>query len=495
METPAIALFLLVAAAAHAQSVEGKVVSTVGGTPVKRAVVTLHGDETYLVQSDANGRFSLKDVAPGRYEVEVSHTGYQAKPEPAVTVGANTTALELHLVPLAMIAGRIVDETGDPVVNADVEAMRYHYATGKKKLQSSGQARTNDRGEYLVADLAPSRYYLRASNPEHDPPIVGDYVDRGPQRIQVFAPAYFPGTRDPDRASMLGVAAGGELQHVDLQIHHEGVYSISGRSSPGTTLELIQRFDEPMFAYATRVARAGDFRIWGLTPGAYAVAGHRQSALYALRKVEILNDDVDGVDLISPTSVAVTGKVQAADLNALRIMLQSEEGAPLNVNAAVQSDGSFALNAQPDSYIVHLEGAGAWLKSMRIGDREVPDHRLVPGRFPGPLTLVASTEAGQITGTVIDANGQPMPGVSVTLVPDQSVPYWPDLAQLATTNGSGAFTLSHVIPGSYRLFALPDAEAGVPLDPEFRKPFDAKGTPVQVEANGTLNVRLAAIAW
>lgn len=493
MEAPAIALFLF-AVAAHAQSVEGRVVSTVGGAPVKRAVVTLRGDETYLLQTNAEGRFSLKDVVPGRYEVEASHEGYQTKPEPAITIGQNVTALELHLVPLAIIAGRIVDESGDPVPDADVDAMRYRYTAGKKQLQSSGRARTNDRGEYLLADLAPSRYYLRASNIEHDPPIIGDYVDRG--RLQMFAPAYYPGTRDPERAAMLGVAAGGELQHVDLQMHREGVYSVSGRLAQGVTVKLIRRFNEPGGAYATNIGRpSGEFEIWGLTPGAYAVLGNRQSALYALRKVEILNSDVGGVDLTSPTSVAVSGKVQAADLNGLRVVLQSEEGAPLDVNTPVAPDGSFTLNAQPDSYVVHLQGEGVWLKSMRIGGREVPDHRLVPGRIPGSVTLVASTDSGQITGAVTDVNGQPIGGANVTLVPDQSLPYWPDLAQLATTDGSGAFALAHVIPGSYRLFAVPEVEAGAPLDPEFRKPFDAKGTPVQVEAGGAAAVKLTAIVW
>ena len=462
MEAPAVIL-LLATAALHAQTgvaVEGKVISTVGNAAVKRAVVTLRGEETYLCQSDANGRFSLKDVVPGRYEVEASHDGFQAKPEPAVTIGAENAALELHLVPMAWIAGKIVDELGDPVPNADVDAMHYRYTAGKKQLQSSAHARTNDRGEYLVADLAPSRYYLRASDSQHDPPIVGDQVDRGPRRLQVYAPAFYPGTRDAERASMLSVPAGGELEHVDLQLHREGVFSIRGRSAPDVAIELVRRFNEPAFSWAMRGNRGGQFEIWGLTPGAYAVRANRQSALFAVRKMEILNDDIDGVDLTSPTTVALSGTVQAADPKTLRVVLQSDEGAMLDVNAQVQPDGNFSLNAQPDSYVVHVKGEGAWLKAMRIGDREVADHRLIPGRLPGLLTLVVSTDSGQITGTATDANGQPAPGINVTLVPDQALPYWPDMALVATTNGSGAFTFARVIPGNYRLFALAPGAGG-----------------------------------
>lgn len=495
METQAVIL-LLAAAALEAQTgvaVSGKVVSTVGNTAVKRAVVTLRGEETYLCESGAGGQFSLQGVAPGRYEVEASHEGFQTKPEAAVSIGPGPAALELHLVPLALIAGRIVDELGDPVPDAAVEAVQFRYRAGKKQLQSAARAKTNDRGEYLIADLAPSRYYVRASDSEHDPPIIGDYTDRGPRRLQVYAPAFYPGTRDPNRASMLTVGAGDELQHLDLEIHRESVYSIRGRMTADTSVGLIRRFDEPALAYATRPSGSGQFEIWGLTPGAYAVTGKRQSSLYAMRKVDILNDDVDGVDLTNPTTIAVTGNVRTGGVKGLRVVLQSEEAAPLDIDTPVQADGSFTVNAQPDNYVVHLQGDGVWLKSMRIGDREVPDHRFVPGRIQGPLTLEASTETGQIGGSVTDEGGQPVAGVNVTLLPDQSLPYWSDLARLTTTDGSGTFTLRGVIPGNYRLFALADSEAGAPLDAEFRKPFDDKGTLVQVQAGSSTAVPLAVI--
>ena len=494
MESPTVIL-LLAAAALHAQTgvaVEGKVVSTVAGGPVKRAVVTLRGVETYLCQTDGQGHFALKDVTPGQYEVAAAREGYQFKPEPAITVGPGPASIEAHLVPLAIITGKIADELGDPVPDADVEAMHYRYLTGKKQLQSTAHAKTNDRGEYLLADLAPSRYYLRASDVEHQPPIIGDYTDQGPRRMQVYAPAFYPGTREADRASMLSVAPGSELQHVDLQIHRESVYSIRGRVPSGATVRLIRPVNEPGHAYASRPTGNGQFEIWGVTPGTYAVAGNRDAALFALRKVEVLNDDVEGVDLTHPTSVAVTGTIHGPEVPGMRILLQSDEGAALDVNAPVNSDGAFALSAQPDNYVLRVVGEGAWLKSMRIGDRDVPDHRITPGRLPGAVSLEISTESGEVGGTVKDANGRPAAGINITLVPDQSLPYWPDLTQTAITNGTGAFVLSRVVPGSYRLFAM-DGEAGAPLDPQFRKPFEDKGALVQVDSGARIAVQLRVI--
>jgi hypothetical protein len=484
----------MAAAVAYAQgSVEGWVINSVGGSGVKRAVVTLKGEDTYLVRTDAEGRFALKQVVPGKYEVEAAREGYQAKPQRSLVVTAGTNpALLVQLVPLATIAGKIVDENGEPVPDADVEAMRYRFNGANKQLRSNGKATTNDRGEYLLADLAPSRYYLRASNTNQDPPIYGNIVDRGPRRLQVFAGTFYPGTRDPNRASMLDAPAGGELRHVDLQMQHEGVYSISGATLPVMTVNLIRSVNGPGGSYATRKGSSGPFEIWGLTPGAYAVTAAQQGAVYSVRKVEILNDDVRGVDLTHATSVAVSGRVENAPAG-VRVVLQSDDGTPLDVSVPVKEDGSFTVNAQPEGYVVHVQGAGAYLKSMRIGDGEVKDHRLVPGAKTGELVLTASTAAGRIEGTVFDAGGQPAIGVNVTLVPDQKLPYWGDMALTSVTNGSGAFTMQRVIPGEYRLFAVSGAEPGAPLDAEFRRAIEALGTGVRVEADGTASVKLTVV--
>jgi hypothetical protein len=477
----------------HAQgSVEGKVVSTVGGGAVKRAVVTLKGEETYLVRTDADGRFSLQGVAPGRYEVQAVRDGYQSKPERAVEVTGGANALTVHLVPLALIAGKVVDESGDPVAEATVEAMHYRFTGSNKQLRSNGRATTNDRGEYLLADLAPSRYYLRASSPDQDPPVIGDIVDRGPRRLQVFAAAYYPGTRDPNRASMLEAPPGGELRNVDLQMQRQGVYSISGTSSPGLSVELIRLVNEPRGSYATRRGSSGPFEIWGLVPGPYAVTSKRQGSLYALRRVEIVNDDIRGVDLTSGTSVAVAGRVENAPPGAL-IVLQSEEATALDISAPLEADGSFHLSAQPDRYVVRIQGSGVYAQSVRIGDRDIPDHRIVPGASTEPLMVVASAAVGRIEGIVTDANGEPAAGVDVTLVPDQRLPYWGDLSLTATSNGSGAFTMPRVIPGDYHLLAVVGGEAGAPLDAEFRRPFEAQGTAVHVAAEGSVVVKLTAV--
>ena len=492
MERAAVAI-LMAAAALHAQSVvQGRVVNAVDGSAVKRAVVTLKGEETYLVRTDGEGRFALQDVVPGRYEVEAAREGYQAKASPAVTVAAGSNAvLRVQLVPLATIAGRITDDHGDPVADAAVEAMHYRFTGGNKQLRANARATTNDRGEYLVADVAPSRYYVRASKPDHDPPIIGGFTDRGPRRLMVYAAAYYPGTRDVNRATMLDATPGADVRNVDLRLERQGVYSIFGDTAPGLTAELIRLVNAPTAGYATRKGSSGPFEIWGLTPGRYAVTSKRQGELYAMRRVEIVSDDVRGVDLTAATTVAVSGRAEGAPAGA-RVVLASEESPALDVTAPIEG-GVFRVNAQPERYVVRVQGGEAYVQSMKIGDRVIPDHRLTPGASTGEVVITVSTAMGRIEGTVVDAGGRPAVGVNVTLVPDQRLPFWGEMARTAVTNGTGAFTIAQVIPGDYRVFAIAGSELGAALDAELRKPVDEKGTSVRVEADGTVVVKVTLI--
>ncbi len=72
--------------------------------------------------------------------------------------------LTITMTPQGVIAGKIMDKDGDPVVSAQVQTTRYTYASGRKQLQATGGAQTNDLGEYRLINLAPGRYYICATD-------------------------------------------------------------------------------------------------------------------------------------------------------------------------------------------------------------------------------------------------------------------------------------------------------------------------------------------
>lgn len=514
---------LAVAALVHAQggAVDGSVMNTATGRGVKGAYVVVRGlaaegpAETYICQTDAEGRFSVADVAPGRYQVETSRPGFQAKaperaataanfPQITVQAGQRTSGVGLRLTPLGAIGGKILDDRGNGVPNATVEAIQFRYQAGKRVPRPVQRMQTDDRGEYFFSDLPPGRYYLRAFNMNSDPPLSGGVENRGPARTRIYAPGYFGGAREASRAVMLEVAPAAELARIDIAVHRVSIYSIRGLAPAGSQQSIVRPAGEPGFAYAQRMYGESreNFEIDGIPPGSYPlrVSKPQQPGVFAFRRVEVRDQDVEGLDLRNSTGRQVSGSVQLGDSVAvpresLKVVLQPEDpGAGTDAESAVNADGSFTLTGQPDAYYVRVQApAGSYLKSVRVGDRDAPDHRVNPGNDSGRLTLVLGADTGKVEGVAEDASGAPAGLVRITLIPDQSLPYWPDLLQSGTTDASGRFSFSGVPPGAYRLYAWTDVEAGAPEDAEFRKPFDNMAAAVQVPPRGTISVKLKAI--
>ena len=64
----------------------------------------------------------------------------------------------------SVISGRIVDEFGEPVADANVTAMRQQWLNGRRRLMPSGRnAQTNDLGQYRIYGLPPGDYYVSAT--------------------------------------------------------------------------------------------------------------------------------------------------------------------------------------------------------------------------------------------------------------------------------------------------------------------------------------------
>jgi protocatechuate 3,4-dioxygenase beta subunit len=75
------------------------------------------------VFSDAEGRFAITGVAPGRYSLTVTKPGFVRLDQAArvdVAPGAAVSGIELRMLRAASIAGRIVDENGEALAMANV---------------------------------------------------------------------------------------------------------------------------------------------------------------------------------------------------------------------------------------------------------------------------------------------------------------------------------------------------------------------------------------
>jgi Carboxypeptidase regulatory-like domain len=194
-------------------SVAGVVVKLGTNEPLKKAHVSLRnwGDPRrgYSTETDASGHFAIQKVEPGRYGLQVQHTGYlsQSLGESSsarrgtvlpLNPGSNIQDLLFRMVPSAVISGRITDEDGEPAPHVTVEAVRYHRWEGKRQLQIYGQSQTNDLGEFRLFELAKGRYFVRAKLRGSWQPALRESGAGDPSSSAQtgYAPVYFPGTTD-----------------------------------------------------------------------------------------------------------------------------------------------------------------------------------------------------------------------------------------------------------------------------------------------------------
>lgn len=534
------ALLTLLPLAVYAQtkpedqaSLEGQVFDAASGGALRKASVVLRPvdapAEPGFTSTDDAGKFAMKDLEPGRYRLTVSHTGYVNGEYGARGPGRQgetidlaraqkLTGLTVKLTPQGVISGRIVDRDGDPVDGVLVQILRYQYGQGRRQLQAGSAATTNDLGEYRIAGVSPGKYYVSATYLGN--PVLRQTVDRsanGPPG-QNFAPTYYPGTLDVSTASELTILAGAQIS-ADLTLEKARTARISGRvvgtvgdprGSPTVVLDSRGPVNVSGVNKSTSAGAGGKFELRGVVPGSYYlvamenVGGRNHSTRVP---IEVRESDLEDETLTIGLALELNGHVRidgdsALSLTGVRLALQPREpgvfGGPLPDVSPAQ-DGTFHMEQiNPDVYDVSVRGLpqGFYIKSIKSGDTDVLANGLdLVNGAPGDVDVVLSPKAGQVTGLVQDPQtNQPVTGATLVLIPadkerrDRQRDY-----RVATTDQSGGFNLTSVVPGEYQVYAWDDIEAGAYFDPDFINPFESKTQKIVVRENDQLMLQIPVI--
>jgi hypothetical protein len=523
-----LASFVLFAAMLSGQStaptkpgkVEGTVINSVTNDPVKKAIMTLrpHGRRaTYTAVTDAAGHFQFDNVDPGRYDAVANRDGFMplhgnrfdpaAKP---ITVAAEQEVKDvvMKLLPLAVVNGHVLDEDGDPLIGAQVQAFRYIYRQGgARQLQSSGFAATNDLGEFQLLDLEPGRYYflvIARARLEPLPPNT-----KSPVPEQTYPLTFYPNASEAEQSTAIVVAAGAQVNGIDFRLHKAPAFHIRGRAIDarngdrlGRTSVRVQTRGKVFFENAL-VEKNGTFDVPGIASGSYILVLQAGDQLSTLQNIEVGDHDVSDVELVLHPKLEISGSVRlegnpppAEHRGQMRVNLSNFE-AGLSVDAEVNSDGTFALKASPAVYQISAGcEASAYLKSARFGDQDVSSGKIdLTQQSARTLNIVCGTDVGQIQGAVQNENGEPAAQALITIVPDEEHQQRMDLHYLLMSDQNGKFDYRDFAPGEYKVFAWEGADADPQMlqSTEFRKAFESRATSVTVPPGGKVSVQLKLI--
>ena len=98
-----------------------------------------------------------------------------------------------------------------------------------------------------------------------------------------------------------------------------------------------------------------------------------------------------------------------------------------------------------------------------------------------------------VEGVVVNQNREPVPNVTVSLLPDLARRGRTDLYKSASTDANGRFKIERIPPGDYVAFAWDGIESSDWQNPEFVSPYEAQGTRVRVPDSSAAVIDLTII--
>jgi len=525
--------------------VEGTILS-LNGEGVRKATVRLQGTvaqfgqlPTNYSESTANdGAFVFEDVAPGRYTLSAERTGFIATRYGArsntspgtqlnLTPGMELKDLSIKMTPQGVIAGKVLDQDGDPVAGVQVQVMRYAYQRGRKQLQSNGAVSTNDLGEYRIGNLVPGRYYISATD-RRTLAFAQDRAGRAGNGQEANITTYYPNGTDASSAAPIEVAAGGEMRGVDIRLLQAKVYTVRGKAvdESGMPSSTVVSFNAANAlpqngAGVTQLRPDGTFEFRNIIPGAYvlqvvqATTGNAPANVTGRVEVTVGDANIDGLVLPLGPGPEITGSVRLENGDIATLIKPAQNAAgpvpagstmvarPIaftlmpseadamylsTPNAQVKEDGTFRFNSVgPGKYVLNAISLppGTYLKSARFGGQEVTRAPIdVTSGSGGTLDIVLSSKAADIAGSVQNDKGEALAGVIVTLWPQTSDASFMGGSRQANTDQNGGFRFQNLTPGEYDVAAWEELEPGLTQSADFLNHFTNEASAIKLAEGG-----------
>jgi Carboxypeptidase regulatory-like domain len=542
----ASAVAQVAAKAAGRAVIEGMVTKEPGSEPLKKAVIELIAENQaeggdYTAVSGADGGFKIEGIVPGRYHLFAECTGllevdkHRARADGRIltlAAGQELKDLRIRLQAAAVVRGRVTDEDGDPLPNAQVAVLRQTFVSGRSRWEQAGAERTNDLGEYRIAGLAAGNYYVSVSPaPDFKSLIEAAGVAAAEPRVgndkaaaTSYQTTYYPGTADRGQATPVQLHAGDDFP-MNFSLTPSPSLSIRGavvnlppRSS---AMIMLQSRDFNLVLNGAEMHPDGSFVIRDVAPGAYTILATVENAavpLMARQALQVVANSVEDLRLAPQPGGWIHGRLRLEgksggrfDASQIFLQLRSADGDDEALGAVsmgdgfshmarVGVDGSFEWKSvPPGNYYVQLAGDGGangdlFLKSAAAGSRDVGDAGISVNGGAVVLELVASVNGGVVDGVVVDTKGEPVANAVVVAVPEMRLRARVERYRRTVSDQNGRFTLGGVEPGEYTVLGWESVDGEAYYNPEFLKGYEGQGSALRVGEGDRKTVRVGVIA-
>ncbi|XYH99561.1 carboxypeptidase regulatory-like domain-containing protein [Sorangium sp. So ce1128] len=446
-----------------AAALVGRVVEAGTGTPVEGARITLDGGGGWgtmgpgvpVARSDAEGRFRLDRLPPGRYKLVARALGKVGQARESVLVGVGQTSsevvIEVHRA--AVVAGRVeLAPEGAPCTLGNVTLLSQ--ATDGVEI-----AAIEDDGSVLFDGLLRGSYEVlvgcanHVSEPTYPPLEVGD-ADVEDLVWKVRAGLTIRG-RVVDR----------DQNPVRAAVHAYAPAMMGSRGAPG--------------AFASTEAD-GTFALKGLPPAKYMVMARPVTqAEPEPVEVELRDDHAPEVTIVVDRGGSIEGTVTDEDGKLVAgvdvSIIGAQPGAAVGMMmrpppirmATSLDDGSFAQAGLPPGDYRVSASEGPLVPVPPGGEPPGVRARVEAGKS-ARVTLVVARRNGEIHGRVVDEIGEPVTDAFVHAERETEGPAPPGASNAGRARW-GAFARSAVLTDPEGKFALGSLRQGAYTVHAYRK--------------------------
>jgi carboxypeptidase family protein len=544
----------------------GRVLASDTGSPIRRAQVRIMspdiGAKTAL--TDAQGRFEFKELPASRFNVSVMKSGFvamqygQNRPfEPGRPIELAEAQLmekaDISLPRGSVLAGRVVDEFGEPVADANVSAMRMQFANGKRRLLPSGRnSQTNDLGQFRIYGLPPGDFYVSATLQSFEmmmDPAAGPGGPTASNQSAGYAPTYYPGSPSPAEAQRVSVAVGQELASVDIALQPVRLAKITGtaigtdgKPLGGAIVMLMPSMREAMVfgpGGTSRTNKDGQFTITGVSPGDYTLqlrssgpmmteiaggaamvfamnaaggpgtplASPQAEPEFATVPVSVGGDDIANLVVVSTHGAKAMGRVTfeggvtPEGVTSIRVTTApaDQDGGPvIGIGGAqVRENGGFEVSGLTGMRLFRAAALpkGWFLKSVRLEGRDVTDSgvEFKPGEDVAGVEIELTTKSTNLSGSVTDERGHSLKDYTVVVFADEEEKWILPLNRWTTSarpDQDGRFKVTGLPAAGYYAIAVDYIPAGEWNDPDWLERARTKATHFTLDEGGTRSLEL-----
>jgi hypothetical protein len=506
--------------------IRGRVVAADTGLPIRRGVVratSVEVRENRSTVTDAEGRYEFRELPAASYTLNASKSSFvalsygQTRPfdsgRPLELKDSQTIErIDFRLPRGGVIAGRILDELGEPVSDVQVMTMRNQFAQGRRQPTPYGRpAMTNDIGEFRLFGLPPGEYYISATARDLSA-MMATSDDRSG-----YAPTYYPGTPNAAEAQLVAIAVGESQSDLTLilvpiktgritgtALDSEGKPIRGGNVMVTQTMRGGDMAMSFMSSSGSTIKPDGSFSISGVAPGEYQLRAMAFGSGPAMAEASMATvsvaggEDITGVVLLPQRPAAAQGRIvvnppdPTGQLEPSGIRLMATPTVPsgpmfggAGAPPTIRGDWSFEMSVPPGMMNIRaVPSIPGWtVKAVRHNGTDVTDTGIdfPSGGTVEGLEIELTNLQQEISGRVTNDKGLEVKDYSVLFFP-QDRTRWELMRYFAIgrPNQEGRYSVRTLPPGEYLAAAVEYLDPSERANPELLDRLRIGASPIEI---------------